>query len=195
MNPTRPNDQKDSESLASATPARAIPGRATLPRRPGSAGASPYREAAGQRRGKPAQDVHIYSGQPTIVFVTVCAKDRARWLACDEVHRLLAEIWRLADAWLVGGYVLMPDHVHFFAAPHDLRFTIEQWVTFWKSSFSKSHAHPEWQWQDHSFHHRLRRDESYSQKLVYARENPMRAGLAERAEEWPYQGTIHNLRW
>jgi putative transposase len=156
----------------------------------GSAGASPYPD-----RRKPAQGVHIDLGQPTIVFVTACTKDRARWLACEEAHRLLAEVWHRADAWLVGNYVLMPDHLHLFAAPRDLHFTIERWMTFWKSQFSKAHRHADWVWQTSAFHHRLRRDESYAQKWLYVQENPVRAGLAKEIGQWPFQGTIHELRW
>jgi putative transposase len=36
----------------------------------------------------------------------------------------------------------------------------------------------------------LRNDESYSQKWEYVRENPVRAGLVVRADEWPYQGEL-----
>ena len=36
----------------------------------------------------------------------------------------------------------------------------------------------------------LRNDESMSQKWNYIRENAVRAGLVERAEDWPYQGEI-----
>ena len=34
----------------------------------------------------------------------------------------------------------------------------------------------------------LRNDESYGQKWEYVRENPVRAGLVARADEWPYEG-------
>ncbi len=37
-------------------------------------------------RKHPARGVHIYSGQPTIVFLTVCAEDRRPWLADPAVH-------------------------------------------------------------------------------------------------------------
>jgi len=146
-------------------------------------------------RRKPAEGVLVTFDQPTIVFVTACTKDRARWLASDEAHRLLTETWRQASAWLVGNYVLMPDHLHLFAAPRDLSFTIERWIAYWKSQFSKAHHHHDWIWQANVFHHRLRRDESYSQKWLYAQENPVRAGLAKEIGQWPYQGTIHELRW
>jgi len=38
------------------------------------------------------------------------------------------------------------------------------------------------------FDHILRNDESYTQKWEYVRENPVRAGLVPRADDWPYQG-------
>ena len=45
-------------------------------------------------------------------------------------------------------------------------------------------------WQPGFFDHVLRNDESYAQKWEYVRHNPVRAGLADSADEWPYQGTI-----
>jgi putative transposase len=31
-----------------------------------------------------------------------------------------------ATAWYVGHYLIMPDHLHFFCAPRDLHFGIDQ---------------------------------------------------------------------
>jgi putative transposase len=45
-------------------------------------------------------------------------------------------------------------------------------------------------WQPGFFDHVLHTDESYAQKWNYVRENPVRAGLVVRWEEWPYQGEI-----
>jgi putative transposase len=149
----------------------------------------------GPRRRKPPQGVRIDLGKPTIIFLTVCTKDRVPWLACDESHQLLRSVWEQAQAWLVGNYILMPDHLHMFAAAHDLHFTAETWITYWKSQFSKRHAHFEWRWQPSGFHHRLRQSESYTEKWNYVRENPVRAGLVNAADAWPYQGLIHPLRW
>jgi REP element-mobilizing transposase RayT len=62
------------------------------------------------------------------VFVTVCTKHRAKWLTSSEAHRLLVASWTQADAWLVGDYVLMPDHLHLFAAPRDLDVCFDRWL-------------------------------------------------------------------
>ena len=48
-------------------------------------------------------------------------------------------------------------------------------------------------WQERFFDHLLRSKESYSQKWAYVRQNPVRAGLAARHENWPYQGEIVRL--
>jgi putative transposase len=70
-------------------------------------------------RKHPAHGVLFVEGQPTIVFGTVCTKDRNPWLACDDVHALLCEVWRDATAWLLGRYIILPDHIHFFAGATD----------------------------------------------------------------------------
>ena len=148
-----------------------------------------------QQRRKPSQGVLIHIGQPTIVLVTVCTKDRLPWLACEEAHSLLVRVWSQADAWLVGRYTLMPDHLHLFAGPRDLRFPAERWIAFWKRRFSSAHDHSDWNWQPSSFHHRLRSALDFEEKSNYVRQNPVRAGLVEESARWPYQGVIHEMRW
>jgi REP element-mobilizing transposase RayT len=146
-------------------------------------------------RQQPARGVHIYAGQPTIVFLTLCAEDRKPWLANPAAHECLRAAWQSAGAWLVGYYLLMPDHVHLFCAPYDVSFTLEQWVTFWERQFRRLHKDPKARRQAHPFHHRLRREESYAEKWNYVRENPLRKGLAKKADEWPFQGMMNVLRW
>jgi putative transposase len=117
------------------------------------------------------------------------------WLAQPSIQRALHDIWLTsATAWLVTDYLLMPDHIHLFCAPRDLHFTIERWISFWKDCLAK--ARPETgAFQRGGFHHRLRNAENYAEKWLYVRENPVRAGLVEKAEDWPYQGRIHEIAW
>jgi len=76
-------------------------------------------------RKHPASGVQINLGEPTIVFLTVNTRDRRPWLAQPLVHECLCEAWRQAQAWLVGYYLLMPDHLHLFCAPRDLTVTLD----------------------------------------------------------------------
>ena len=147
-------------------------------------------------RQKPAEGAHIFLGQPSIFFVTVNSKDRKPWLGHPAVHQTLESIWKnKAKAWLVGYYLLMPDHLHLFCAPFDLNFTIDNWITFWKRAFTRSAQNPEWEWQRSSFHHRLRSRVEYEEKLLYVQENPVRKKLATTIAEWKLQGRIHDLAW
>ena len=45
-------------------------------------------------------------------------------------------------------------------------------------------------WQRGFFDHLLRSVDSYGQKWNYVRENPVRAGLVAKPEDWPYAGEI-----
>ena len=146
-------------------------------------------------RKRPAHGVLIYNHQATIVFLTVCTKDRVPWLADDEIHSLLRSVWKEATAWLVGKYVIMPDHIHIFAAPGPIHVSFDNWVRYWKSRFMKQHGKPAHRWQPNHWDTRLRASGSYAEKWEYVRNNPVRHGLVDCAEVWSFQGEIHVLRW
>jgi REP element-mobilizing transposase RayT len=62
-------------------------------------------------------DVHDRRDRPIIVYLTVCTKRCKPILANAAAHELLRASWREARSWLVGRYVVMPDHIHLFCAP------------------------------------------------------------------------------
>src|ERR671931_2785894 len=86
-------------------------------------------------RRNPATGVLILPDRPTIVFLTVCTLHRASTLAQPCWRDLLVQSWREADAWLVGAYITMPDHLHLFCAPKKGEITIEHWIAFRKPQF------------------------------------------------------------
>jgi putative YjhG/YagF family dehydratase len=135
--------------------------------------------------------------RPIIIAVTVVTKMRQRVLATPGAHELLRTVWSQAAHWSVGRYVIMPDHVHFFCAPADQNGTLERWMTYWKSQLSK--RWPERSqvpvFQTQHWDRQLRREESYDERWEYFRQNPVRAGLVVRADDWPFQGEIHQLLW
>ena len=146
-------------------------------------------------RHNPAAGVRIHLDRPTFVFLTVTTKQRAPWLAHEKVRDLLHQTWLEARAWLVGDYLLMPDHMHLFCAPYDLCFSIETWIKFWKREFSCKHGQSKWKFQSRGWHHRIRAGESYAAKWRYVQENPVRKGLVSRMEDWSFKGKVFDLRW
>lgn len=115
-------------------------------------------------------------------------------LASDAVHTAFVSFGTRAYAEqnvAVGRYVIMPDHVHFFVRrPDDLE--LGRWIGMLKQALSKHIALAGTSpiWQRGFFDHVLRNDESYAQKWNYVRENPVRAGLVTKADDWPYSGEI-----
>ena len=153
-----------------------------------------HRDAQPERR-RPVHGIEEFGGKPTIVYDTVCTKDRKPWLACDEVHELLREVWRDADAWSMGRYMIMPDHIHFFSTPGKLTVSYGNWVKYWKSLFSKRHGNNQHRWQSGNWDVRMRTVEQYEEKWEYVRHNPVRHEHVATRDAWPYQGEIHRIRW
>jgi putative transposase len=92
----------------------------------------------------------------------------------------------------------MPEHLHLFCAPagHET-LPLQNWMAFWKSYAARRWPAPADTpvWQRHFWDKQLRRSESYDQKWQYVVENPVRARLVEKPEDWPYQGELNVLRW
>jgi len=125
--------------------------------------------------------------------VTTCTRERTPWLNSHEVHQILRTVWTEADSWLVGRYVVMPDHVHLFATPNgDL--SLERWIQYWKSICAKRLGQPQ-AWQRGHWDTRMRNVSSYHEKWEYVRENPVRHGLVDSADQWPLQGIVHDIQW
>ena len=96
----------------------------------------------------------------------------------------------------MGRYMIMPDHIHLFAAFNPLSPTLPSWMKALKGSLSevlREKGGEGTHWQKDYFDHVLRSEESFRQKWEYVRQNPVRAGLVKRSEDWPYQGEIHHL--
>ncbi|MDQ3415191.1 MAG: transposase, partial [Verrucomicrobiota bacterium] len=137
-----------------------------------------------------------------LYFLTTCTHLRKPILTSEPVARILVKEWRDARArhgWVIGRYVGMLDHVHFFCAPEPEAKLLSAFVGSWKEWTSKAMKRSlisltESVWQEEFFDHILRSGESYAQKWNYVRENLIRAGLVEKADDWPWQGEIDELQ-
>ncbi len=144
---------------------------------------------------------HLQSfAREPIVFLTTVTADRRRCLANATAQQILSVLWSNSpqiDGWFVGDYLLMPDHVHLFARPARDAKPLAAWVGAWKSLSSRQLKHtlqlPPPLWQADYFDRFLRSAESYTEKWNYVAMNPVRAGLCQRPEEWPWKGRLHDL--
>jgi putative transposase len=146
--------------------------------------------------------VHLPAREPAkgaaIVFLTVCTNKKTPILAQPDIHDLLRDVWIHTDHWLVGRYVIMPDHIHLFCSLGSLDYSsLTRWVQFWKSAASRRWPRNEEQpvWQKSCWDTQLRTGEQYSGKWDYVRHNPVRARLCRIPDEWPFQGELNVLPW
>lgn len=139
----------------------------------------------------------VWDGQP-LYFITTCVALRREVLANPAAHAILRREWAgLKDrhGWAVGRYVIMPDHVHFMAMPSSagakrLHLAVGRWKEWTARALLRMTGASAPFWQAEFFDHVLRSAESRSEKWSYIRQNPVRAGLVARAEDWPYAGAI-----
>jgi len=139
----------------------------------------------------------VFTKRP-VYFVTFCTAERKMILHRPSLHSAF-EVFRhhaTGHGTYVGRYVIMPDHIHLFTATTGDSTSLSGWIKSLKNSLSKSlraEAEPGPHWQKGFFDHLLRSGESYEQKWAYVAENPVRAGLVESADAWPYQGIVCDL--
>jgi putative transposase len=146
-------------------------------------------------KGRPSRlDVIFQSYDPPLYFVTMCTLHRQKFdnlklaqNALEQYGANAVERFNIA----IGRYVIMRDHIHLFVRGGP-DFILSEWAKGLKRAISTATKTNEHRvvWQPGFFDHILRNDESYSQKWQYVYENPVRAGLAESPEQWPYQGEI-----
>jgi len=91
----------------------------------------------------------------------------------------------------VWAWCLMPDHVHLVLSPStdcDIITFVGQFKNLtlrraWKMGFQGAF------WQQGFWDHFGMRDGDLPRMLQYVLDNPVRAGLVERAEDYPFSGT------
>ncbi len=137
-----------------------------------------------------------------IYFITTCAAGRMNRLGNESFHSIAVEVWRNCErlyGWRVGRYVIMPDHVHFFACeasePRPLSAFVGKWKEWTAKYCARRLGAPPPIWQPEFFDHVLRSSESYGQKWEYVVNNPVRAGLVTTPDEWKFQGELNVLRF
>ncbi|HEY2410609.1 MAG TPA: transposase [Pirellulaceae bacterium] len=96
---------------------------------------------------------------------------------------------RRTGVWDVFEYVVMPNHVHLFFELLDgsLKETLEnfkEWTGKQAGKFVPLNGARFW--QKEWFDHWSRSDEEDERIAFYIRQNPVKAGLVGRYEDWPY---------
>lgn len=136
----------------------------------------------------------VYRG-PVAVAFTICARGQTGALVAPRVVNTLVQMLR--DALKTKRcralvYCFMPDHLHVIvqglAQDSDALAALiafKQRSGRWFREQGLNLA-----WQKDFYDHVIRPWEDISEHVTYIRHNPVRAGLVERAADWPFTGSI-----
>lgn len=141
----------------------------------------------------PRIPVWLRCDQSVVYFVTMCVENRKPVLANENAFFAFKKAAARLHDWTVLAAVLMPDHLPVIVAPTRDRETklgnfsaaIKRWM--------REELNASWKWQRGSFDRLLRSGESLQDKWLYVEENPVRAGLVRRWEDWPYRYRPNDL--
>ena len=150
----------------------------------------PKPHAKNLRIGRHSQPGHYY-------FLTTSVVGRRKiFINHDHAVIVLSAIHWLhkADRFLVDAAVVMPDHLHLVGqlgegSRQDAAPTLARVMHSLKSHSARSLSRLDVKtpvWQGGYYDHGLRDDEDYRARVRYVMQNPIRAGLVQRVEDYPY---------
>jgi putative transposase len=130
--------------------------------------------------------IHFHGRFGTTYFITICCGSRGVNQLCklDTAQSLFetARRYHASQKWYLKLVLLMPDHLHMLIGISPDANLSKLIRDFKRIAARKGKI----EWQRNFFDHRLRQDESESEKFEYIRQNPVRAGLIREIDEWPY---------
>jgi putative transposase len=101
------------------------------------------------------------------------------------------EAVRVRYCFVVAGYVLMPEHVHLLVGePRRSSLSVVQVLKQQTSRQLKQHGELQF-WQRRYYDFNVWSEEKRVEKLRSMHRNPVRRGLVEKPEEWPWSSFRH----
>jgi hypothetical protein len=124
------------------------------------------------------------------------------WLRDPRIATIVANALRYGETvgefYHLHAWVIMPNHVHVVWEPRIAQSSILQWLNGRTSRVANRILGRTGLpfWQDESFDHWVRSSGEFQDLIEYVETNPVRAKLAETAEQWPWSSkAAPHLLW
>ena len=120
------------------------------------------------------------------------------WLKQPEIGEMVAKAIEhfAGERYDLHAWVVMPNHVHAVVTPRDghiLSDILHTWKSYTAHEAQKVAQASGLQipkgeafWQRESYDHLVRNEEDFARVCEYTIMNPVKAGLTEKPEDWPY---------
>ena len=133
-------------------------------------------------------------GQP--VFFTVRAYKRARPFENADLARAVVDcLMQDREKWgcSVYAYSLLPDHIHIIPCPREAGSDALTFIDRFKGETTRiswDHGCQGKLWQPRSHDHIIRKSEDLAEICQYVIHNPVRLGLVEAWQDYPFGGLV-----
>jgi REP element-mobilizing transposase RayT len=125
------------------------------------------------------------------VHLTLCAATGRPFERLDLAQFVCGTVEKTSTllAFRLYGYCLMPDHLHVLLSPAESRVPVGTWLREFKSFTTRRQQLQSGEaelWQRSAHDHVCRTEETAEKVLAYIVNNPVRAGLVERWQDWAW---------
>ena len=154
----------------------------------------PYRPPKNQRLA-----AELYTHANRVYFMTIRAYMHQSPFVKDNLNQTIVDIFyeeQERQNCAVFTYCLMPDHLHFLVSPRRDGISVLTFTDQFKGKTTNRSWKVGWQgklWQPRYYDHIVRAEEDLLAIAQYILVNPVRKGLVEQAEEWPWSGQVNPL--
>ncbi len=135
-----------------------------------------------------------YSDCDSVFFVTLCSYDKQQYFTRKEITKIIIDEidFRVTCARevTVFTYCVMPDHVHLLLKlKEEYGKSLHNWVAAFKRYTARAigeqfDVRP--LWQKNFYEHVVRKQESLEKIAQYIVDNPVRKGLVDDWQKYPY---------
>ncbi|MGE0544817.1 MAG: transposase [Dehalococcoidia bacterium] len=151
-----------------------------------------------ERRAEWQQILRIEEGakRRTVIEAYLDAGYGACHLRDPRISRVVEDALRHFDGerYRLLAWVVMPNHVHVLIdafAGHPIRQTVHSWKSFTATQANRILERTGPFWQPDYFDRYIRDNQHLEQARWYIHQNPVKAGLVQSVEDWPYS----SARW
>ena len=153
----------------------------------------------GRKEGLPQRkQIHLesfdYSDCAAVFFVTLCCYDKQQYFSRQEITQIIIDEIdfrvRCAQEVMVFTYCVMPDHVHLLLKlKKEYGKSLHNWVAVFKRYITRTVGRQFGVlllWQKNFYEHVVRKEESLEKIAEYIVNNPVRKGLVDDWQKYPY---------
>jgi REP element-mobilizing transposase RayT len=108
-------------------------------------------------------------------------------LIANEVQNAL--LFFDGTRYRLQAWVVMPNHVHALLTPFagwELGDILHSWKSYTANECNKLLGRSDDFWQTETFDRYIRNEKHYYNAIRYIENNPVKAGLVRKAEDWPW---------